>query len=82
MSKKNEDESVEAEPEKVDSEISVDSNEREGNDIPSLIGSGAPMITIRANTNIQGLAVGEVGTFIQSEEIRLQVQQGLASVVA
>lgn len=79
MSKKFDDDSMAGETEIKT--IAVDDVEREGNDIPSLIGSGAPMITIRANTNIQGLAVGEVGTFIQNEEIRLQVQQGLASVV-
>jgi hypothetical protein len=61
--------------------IAIDSDEREGNDIPTLIGSGAPMITIQANMNIMGLQTGEVGTFLQTEELRLLAQQGNVSVV-
>lgn len=62
--------------------LAIDSPEREGNDIPTLLGTGAPMVKVRANANINGLRVGQTGTFIQSEELRLQTQQGFLTVVA
>jgi len=61
--------------------IDIDSNEREGNDVATLVGSGAPFITVKANMNIMGLQTGEIGTFIQTEEIRLLAQSGFVSVV-
>lgn len=61
--------------------LAIDSPEREGNDIPSLLGSGAPMVKVRANANINGLRVGQTGTFILSEELRLQAQQGFLTVL-
>ncbi len=70
----------ESEPTETEA-IEIDSDEREGNDVNSLIGSGAPMIKIRAKVRVQGLEVGETGTFVRTEEIRLQIQNGLAEEV-
>lgn len=77
MTKKSE----ETEPVSEGKPLDVDSTEREGNDIPSLVGSGAPMVKIRANVNYMGLRPGQEGVFIQSEELRLGIQGELATLV-
>lgn len=61
--------------------IDIDSPEREGNDIPSLLGSGAPNIKVRAIVGSHGIPQGGTQTVVQTEEVRLLVQQGLLEVV-
>lgn len=62
-------------------EITAESDAREGNDLAVLVGSGAPLVKVRANVVLGDLRPGQVGTFIRTEELRMQVQQGLASFV-
>jgi hypothetical protein len=49
---------------------------------PSLVGSGAPMVTLRANAGCLGLSAGEVATFAESEETKALVANGIASLVS
>lgn len=64
-----------------DKEDAKDETELEGNDLPSLVGSGAPMVTIRANARVFGLAEGATGSFVQTEDIRLAAKNGLVTIV-
>ncbi len=62
--------------------ISIESDEREGNNVAALVGSGAPMITVKANVGCLGLSAGDEATFVQTEEVRLNIQNENLSVVA
>lgn len=62
-------------------EEAKDETELEGNDLPSLVGAGAPMVTIKANARVFGLEEGAKGSFIKTEDIRLAAQNGLVDII-
>lgn len=70
-------------PNEPQAKPSEDTNRREGNDIAQLVGSGTPMVKVKARANLAayGLAAGEQGTFVQTENLRLDVANGYLEVV-
>ena len=50
-------------------------------DVPSLVGSGVPMVTVKANAGCMGLAYGEIATFAKTPELEALIANGNLSEI-
>lgn len=52
-----------------------------GTEAPALVGSGAPMVQVRANAGVLGLSAGQIGNFARLPEVEANIDNGNLSVV-